>query len=76
MTVDIEGNVGERIELQTRNDDITLEYEDTVILIFSPHESDLIEFYESEGEYIRESMTVYINDKDRKFDYFLVTLVI
>ena len=54
------------IELCTRNDNITLEYNDTVLLLFTPEESDLIMLYESYGEYIRESMNVHIVDNDRK----------
>ena len=54
------------IELCTRNDDITLEYDDTVILVFTPEEDDLIEFYEGEEEYIRDSAIIHIVDGDRK----------
>ena len=57
---------GTVIELSTRNDNITLEYNDTVLLLFTPEESDLIELYESNGEYIRESLNVHIVDDDRK----------
>ena len=55
-----------QIELRTKNDAVTLEYDDTVILSFSPNGSDLIEFYESEGEYIRDNVVVHILDSDRK----------
>ena len=61
------GDTEAMIELCTRNDDITLEYNDTVLLLFTPDESDLIEFYESYGEYIRESMYVHIVDNNRKW---------
>ena len=54
------------IELRTRNDDITLEYNDTVILIFTPDEDDFIQSYEAAGEYIRDSVVVRIIDNDRK----------
>ena len=54
------------IELRTRNDAVTLEYDDTVLLIFTPDENDLIEFYEGAGEYIRNSVVVRIVDNDRK----------
>ena len=63
VLVEVEGNVTATIELRTTNDDITLEYNDTVLLVFTPDESDLIE---SEGEYIRKNVTVYIIDNDRK----------
>ena len=52
--------------LSTINDNITLEYNDTVLLLFTAEESGLIEFYESNGEYIRESMNIHIVDDDRK----------
>ena len=64
--VEVEGSDEAMIELRTRNDDITLEYDDTVILVFTPDEDDLIEFYEGEGEYIRDSVVVHIVDNDRK----------
>ena len=70
----IDGVTTVRFELRTRNDAVTLEYEDTVLLLFSPDPFEpgqtLIEFYESEGEYIRESVTVYIIDNDRKLTNF------
>ena len=66
VAIEVEGNAIERIELGTRNDDITLEYDDTILLLFIPENSSLIEFYESEGEYIRDNVTVHIIDDDRK----------
>ena len=66
MNVEVEGSDEAMIELHTSNDDITLEYDDTVILVFTPDEDDLIEFYEGEGEYIRDSVVVHIVDNDRK----------
>ena len=65
MNIEVEGNNKAMIELRTRNDNITLEYEDAVRLLFTPDEDDLIESYESEGEYIRDIVTVYIDDSDR-----------
>ena len=50
-----------------RNDDITLEYDGTVELVFTPDEDDLIEFYEDEGEYIRATAVVNIVDNDREY---------
>ena len=66
MEIEVEGNIEARIELNTIHDSISLEYNDTIILFFSPEESDLIEFYESEGEYIRDIVTVCIIDIDSK----------
>ena len=62
----MEGDIEAMIELRTRTDDITLEYDDTVILVFTPDEEDIIDFYEEEGEYIRDSVVVHIVDNDRK----------
>ena len=58
-------NGGINITLVTLNDDITLEYEDTVILRFSidPHLP-----FESTREYIRDTAIVNIIDSDRKCD--------
>ena len=66
VNVEVEGSDAVMIELHTRNDAVTLEYDDTVLLLFSPDEDDLIEFYEEYGEYIRNSVVVRIIDNDRK----------
>ena len=71
MDIEVEGNVEAEIELSTINDAISLEYNDTVLLLFSPEESDLIAFYEGEGEYIRENVTVHIKDSDSKQSYLV-----
>ena len=65
MNIDVEGNDEVMIELHTRNDDIALEYDDYALLLFTPDEDDLIEFYEYEGEYIRDDVIVHIFDNDR-----------
>ena len=62
----VEGSDVALIELRTRTDIVTLEYDDTVLLVFSPNESDLIQIYEIEGEYIRDNVVVNIVDNDRK----------
>ena len=67
MIVEVEGDDEAMIELRTRNDDITLEYDGTVELVFTPDEDDLIEFYEDEGEYIRATAVVNIVDNDREY---------
>ena len=56
------------IQLFTRNDDITLEYADTVNLAFIINSglSGLIQQLEMAGEYIRDLATVDIIDNDRK----------
>ena len=66
MAIEVEGNAIERIELCTRNDDITLEYDDSVLLVFTPEISTLTDVYDSEGEFIRDNAIVHIIDNDRK----------
>ena len=57
------------IQLFSKNDDITLEYNDTVILKFivNPGHAFLIQQLEAAGEYIRDTVTVDIIDDDRKY---------
>ena len=57
------------IRLFSRNDDITLEYNDTVILRFIVHPglAALIQQLEAAGEYIRDTAIVDIIDNDRKY---------
>ena len=54
------------IQLFTSNDDITLEYNDTVILRFTPDNPLLIAGVQDAGEYIRDTAIVYIIDNDSK----------
>ena len=54
------------IRLFTINDEITLEYDDRVILSFTPDNPALIPGLEAEGEYIRDTATVQIIDGDGK----------
>ena len=58
------------IQLFSRNDDITLEF-DTVILRFFVHPglAILIQQLEATGEYIRDSAIVDIIDSDRKYSH-------
>ena len=56
------------IQLFSRNDDITLEYNDTVILKFIVRSGleTLIQQLEAAGEYIRDTAIVNIIDNDCK----------
>ena len=60
------------VQLFSRNDAITLEYNDTVILKFFtiPGLADLIQQLEAAGEYIRESAIVNVIDNDRKYNSY------
>ena len=55
------------IRLFTRNDEITLEYNDSVILMFTPDNDTLIPGIEDVGEYVRNTTTVIIIDNDRMY---------
>ena len=55
------------IRLFTHNDEITLEYNDNVILMFTPDNDTLIPGIEDVGEYVRSTTTVIINDNDRMY---------
>ena len=54
------------IRLFISNDEITLEYDDRVILSFTPDNPALIPGLEAEGEYVRDTVTVQIIDSDSK----------
>ena len=54
------------IRLFTANDEVTLEYDDRVLLMFTPDNSGLIAALEGYGEYIRDTATVNIIDRDCK----------
>lgn len=57
-------NNAANIRLLTSNDRITLEYDDKVILIFTPDIPGLIAGLESAGEFLRDTATVNIIDDD------------
>ena len=61
----VTGNRTDNYQLFTTDDDITLEYDDTVLLTFSPF-NDIIQAFESAGEFLRDTATVNIIDNDRK----------
>ena len=54
------------IGLLTTNDEITLEYDDRVLLRFTPGHPGLFPGLEGMGEYIRDTATVHIIDNDCK----------
>ena len=58
------------IRLFTRNDETTLEYDDSVILTFTPSNPAFITGLEAEGEYTRDTATVHIIDNDSEAAYF------
>ena len=54
------------IRLFATNDEVTLEYDDRVLLRFTPDQPVLIPSPEGMGEYIRDTATVHIIDSDCK----------
>ena len=54
------------VSLFAYDDDVTLEYNDSVMLTFTPDDVDLIASIEAAGEFIRYYTTVNIIDNDRK----------
>ena len=62
------------VRLFTSNDQITLEYDDSVILTFTPDNPLLIPALEAQGEYTRDTATVHIIDNDSEAAYFSVCL--
>ena len=54
------------VHLFTSNDETTLEYDDSVILTFTPDNPALIPGLEAQGEYVRDTVTVQIIDSDSK----------
>ena len=59
-----------QIRIFTTNDVITLEYDDSIILVFTPDNPALIPGLEASGEYIRDTATVNIIDDDSKCSLF------
>ena len=55
---------GAEIRLFTAKDVITLEYNDRILLTYTPSNPDLIPGVEAEGEYIRDTAIVRIIDND------------
>ena len=61
-------DIADNIILQTRDDEITLEYDDRISLVFAPAPSlaTLPQLLEAQGEYLRDTTTVTILDDDSK----------
>ena len=54
------------VRIFTLDDDVTLEYDDRVQLMFIPDIPDLVSFLQSFGEYTRVTAVVNIIDNDRE----------
>ena len=66
VILDLLDTNNEEIRIFTINDDITLEYNDSIILVFIPDDPALIPGLEAAGEYIRDTATINIIDDDSK----------
>lgn len=55
--------------LYITSDDLTLEYDDTVVLKFNPRSSDYVMWIESQRDFIRGTATVNIIDDDSKYSH-------
>ena len=55
------------LHLFTASDRVTLEYDDRILLRFSPDNPGLIAGVETEGEYIRDTAKININDSDGRY---------
>ena len=64
--IEVEENSAD-IRLFTTNDEITLEYNDTVILRFDSQRPSFVQDVENAGEFIRDFAIVNIIDNDRKY---------
>ena len=61
------------IRLFTSNDQIALEYDDSVILTFTPDNPALIPGLEAQGEYIRHTAIVNFIDNDSMYLFINTT---
>ena len=58
------------------DDEITLEYDDQILLRFTPNDSNIVSALENGFEYIRDSAIVNIIDNDSEWVNYLVALFI
>ena len=60
----------------TQSDEITLEYDDQVELVFTPNDEGIISQFENEGEYVRNTAIVKIIDNNCKLSYGTVNILL
>ena len=65
---------GGEVQFFTRNDEITLEYDDRVLLVYTPEITDLAQQLEQlvPPEFLRDTATVQIDDNDREKIYVIL----
>ena len=54
------------VRLDASNDDVTLEYSDTVMLRLDPTAANIVDLVEGQGQFLRDTATVTISDNDCK----------
>ena len=59
--------------LDIEDDDIALEYEDQLNLVYNPLPSNLIDRFEAGGQFVRSVVSVFIKDDDRKTNMNIYT---
>ena len=52
--------------LNIEDDDIALEYDDQLILVYSPHPSTMIDRFEESNQFVRYNTSVHIVDNESK----------
>ena len=53
--------------LDIEDDDIALEYDDQLSLVYYPRPSNLIDRFEADGQFVRRVVLVFIEDNDSKY---------
>ena len=59
-------NLPAEFRLDIEDDDIALEFNDQLRLVYLPRPSNLIDRFERDGQFIRSSVSVFIEDNDSK----------
>ena len=59
--------------LDIQDDDITLEYDDQLNLTYSPRPLNVIDWFEADGQFVRSTVAVYIEDNDGKLNMLALT---
>ena len=58
--------------LDIEDDDIALEYDDQLNLVYNPRPSSVIDRFEADGQFVRSVVPVFIEDNDSKDNMFRV----
>jgi len=61
--------------LDIEDDEIALEYDDQLNLVYNPRPSILIDRFESDGQFVRSVVQVFIKDNDSMANMFRVHIL-